>query len=100
MCIKINSYNNSENSDCSIIVSISAPSSGFDPSISHVDISSLPSAPRAQREGSFDPSKVPRNPPFTAYVGNLPFDTEDDDVDKMFARNTVNHFMMLSISVH
>ena len=76
----------------SIIISIPAKSTYDGPSIDRVDISSLPSAPRAQREGSFDPSKVPRNPPFTAYVGNLPFDTEDDDVDKMFARNTVNYY--------
>ena len=64
-----------------------------------MDISALPSAPRAQREGSFDPSKVPRNPPFTAYVGNLPFDTEDDDVDKMFARNTVNYYQRESLEL-
>ena len=69
-------------------IPISAPSA-YEPASTRVDISSLPSAPRAQREGSFDPSRVPRSPPFTAYVGNLPFDTEDDDVIQMFARNTV-----------
>ena len=55
-----------------------------------VNVSSLPSAPRAQREGSFDPSKVPRSPPFTAFVGNLPFDSDDEDIVKMFAKNTVS----------
>lgn len=81
--------------DCPTDLSIPAKSTYDGPSIDRVDISSLPSAPRAQREGSFDPSKVPRNPPFTAYVGNLPFDTEDDDVDKMFARNTVKEVRLL-----
>lgn len=80
--------------ECPTDLSLPAPST-FDPSIGKVDISSLPSAPRAQREGSFDPSKVPRSPPFTAYVGNLPFDTEDEDVTKMFVKNTVKEVRLL-----
>jgi len=60
-----------------------------------VDLSSLPSAPRAQREGSFDPSKIPRQPPYTAYVGNLPFDTEDEDVIDMFQKGTVKDVRLL-----
>ena len=91
--------NGSEFFDSPVVSNISAPST-FDPSIGKVDISSLPSAPRAQREGSFDPSKVPRSPPFTAYVGNLPFDTEDEDVTKMFVKNTVHHFIMLPININ
>ena len=82
--------------------SISAPSA-YEPASTKIDISSLPSAPRAQREGSFDPSRVPRSPPFTAYVGNLPFDTEDDDVINMLARNTVrivNISSEISVTVH
>jgi len=82
------------NDECPTDLSLPAPSA-YDPSLTKVDITSLPSAPRAQREGSFDPSKVPRSPPFTAYVGNLPFDTEDDDVMKMFARNTVKEVRLL-----
>lgn len=80
--------------DCPTDLSLPAPSAYNGPATT-VDIASLPSAPRAQREGSFDPSKVPRSPPFTAYVGNLPFDTEDDDVIKMFVKNTVKEVRLL-----
>lgn len=61
-----------------------------------VDVTSLPSAPRAQREGSFDPSKVPRNPPYTAYVGNLPFDTDDHNIVEMFSPKEVKEVRLLN----
>lgn len=80
--------------DCPTDLSLPAPSV-YDPSSTRIDISSLPSAPRAQREGSFDPSRVPRSPPFTAYVGNLPFDSENEDVTEMFARNTVKEVRLM-----
>lgn len=79
--------------ECSTDLSLPAP--GYSSSGPAIDMSLLPSAPRAQREGSFDPSKIPRYPPFTAYVGNLPFDSEDEDIIKMFQRNTVKEVRLL-----
>jgi len=74
---------------------LSKPAPVVDSTPATFDVSSLPSAPRAQREGSFDPSKVPRSPPFTAFVGNLPFDFNDEDVIDLFANKTVKEVRLL-----
>ncbi|XP_026472602.1 eukaryotic translation initiation factor 4B-like [Ctenocephalides felis] len=43
----------------------------------------LPSGPRASRE--VDDSAVPHQPPYIAYVSNLPYDIEEDDLRDLFA---------------
>ena len=44
----------------------------------------LPTAPRTAREPDVDPERVPRDPPFTAYIANLPFEVDDDDITRFF----------------
>ena len=44
----------------------------------------LPTAPRAARGVDIDMDRVPTRPPFTAYVGNLPFDMEDEELELFF----------------
>ena len=44
----------------------------------------LPTAPRASRGANVDMSLVPNEPPFTAYIGNLPFEASVDDVENFF----------------
>ena len=44
----------------------------------------LPTAPRAARGSDVDESKIPSNPPYTAYIANLPYDIDNDDVEKFF----------------
>merc|ERR1712127_192062 len=44
----------------------------------------LPTAPRAARGSDVDESKIPCNPPYTAYIANLPYDIDNDDVEKFF----------------
>lgn len=44
----------------------------------------LPTAPKAARGPDVDLSKVPNRPPYTVYLGNLPYDVCDDDVIKFF----------------
>lgn len=48
-----------------------------------VDISSLPTAPRAAAD--VDYSTVPTTPPFLAHVANLPFDINDESLRRIFA---------------
>lgn len=44
----------------------------------------LPTAPRASRGANVDMSLVPNEPPFTAYIGNLPFEASAEDVEHFF----------------
>ncbi|CAB1336800.1 unnamed protein product [Coregonus sp. 'balchen'] len=39
-----------------------------------IDRSILPTAPRSAREPNVDRSRIPRGPPYTAFLGNLPYD--------------------------
>ncbi|XP_033150930.1 eukaryotic translation initiation factor 4B [Drosophila busckii] len=42
----------------------------------------LPTAPRANR--IFDDDSIPHRPPFIAYINNLPFDANEDDIYEFF----------------
>lgn len=44
----------------------------------------LPTAPRTAREPDVDPERIPREPPFTAYIANLPFEVDDEDIIRFF----------------
>ena len=44
----------------------------------------LPTAPRAARAGAVDLSSLPKEPPYTAFLGNLPYDVEEDDIFRFF----------------
>ncbi|KAH8273753.1 hypothetical protein KR018_011936, partial [Drosophila ironensis] len=43
----------------------------------------LPTAPRANR--IFDDNSIPHKPPFIAYINNLPFDANEDDLYEFFS---------------
>ena len=49
----------------------------------------LPTAPRSEHVGSYDEEKVPDRPPFTAYVGNLPYNVIDIELEKFFKDSKV-----------
>ena len=44
----------------------------------------LPTAPRATRSPDFDDEKVPKVPPFLAYISNLSYDVEETDISNFF----------------
>jgi len=44
----------------------------------------LPTAPRASRGANVDMNLVPNEPPYTAYIGNLPFEASTEDVENFF----------------
>lgn len=58
----------------------------------------LPTAPRTACEANVDPERIPREPPFTAYIANLPFEVSDEDITRFFQDlkvskvNTVNYY--------
>ncbi|XP_036446872.1 eukaryotic translation initiation factor 4Ba isoform X1 [Colossoma macropomum] len=49
-----------------------------------IDRSILPTAPRAAREPNIDRSRLPRSPPYTAFLGNLPYDVTEDSIKDFF----------------
>lgn len=55
----------------------------------------LPTAPRAARE-EIDLSKIPDSPPFTAHVGNLSYDADEDSLLTFFAKMTVSEVRLVS----
>jgi translation initiation factor 4B len=40
----------------------------------------LPTAPRSARGNEVDEDRVPQHPPFLAYMSNLPYDLEEEDL--------------------
>jgi translation initiation factor 4B len=36
------------------------------------------------------PAALPDEPPFTAYIGNLPYDLSDEDVEEFFGNTQVS----------
>ncbi|KAK3575532.1 hypothetical protein QTP86_029279, partial [Hemibagrus guttatus] len=49
-----------------------------------IDRSILPTAPRAAREPNIDRSRLPRSPPYTAFLGNLPYDVTEESIKQFF----------------
>uniref|UniRef100_A0A672KAB4 Eukaryotic translation initiation factor 4B n=1 Tax=Sinocyclocheilus grahami TaxID=75366 RepID=A0A672KAB4_SINGR len=49
-----------------------------------IDRSILPTAPRAAREPNIDRSRLPRSPPYTAFLGNLPYDVSEESIKDFF----------------
>ena len=44
----------------------------------------LPTAPISARGGNVDESKVPREAPYIAFLGNLPFELVEDEMAAFF----------------
>ncbi|XP_077459587.1 eukaryotic translation initiation factor 4Ba isoform X2 [Stigmatopora argus] len=51
---------------------------------SSIDRSNLPTAPRSAREPNIDRSRLPRSPPYTAFLGNLPYDVTEESIKDFF----------------
>jgi len=45
----------------------------------------LPTAPRAARGPGIDEENIPTNPPYVAYISNLPYDVDETDLADFFA---------------
>ena len=49
-----------------------------------IDPSILPTAPQAAREPNIDQSSLPKSPPYTAFLGNLPCGVTEDSIKEFF----------------
>uniref|UniRef100_A0A2K5SAS6 Eukaryotic translation initiation factor 4B n=1 Tax=Cebus imitator TaxID=2715852 RepID=A0A2K5SAS6_CEBIM len=49
-----------------------------------IDCSNLPTAPRAAQEPNIDRSRLPKLPPYTAFLGNLPYDVTEESIKEFF----------------
>lgn len=52
----------------------------------------LPTAPRASRE--FDDHNIPQKPPFLAYITNLPYDINRDDIEMFFEHLSITNIRL------
>ncbi|XP_023246004.1 eukaryotic translation initiation factor 4B isoform X2 [Copidosoma floridanum] len=50
----------------------------------------LPTAPRAARDATVNDESIPTNPPYVAYISNLPYDVDEEDLHEFFAEMTVS----------
>uniref|UniRef100_A0A1B0ACN1 RRM domain-containing protein n=1 Tax=Glossina pallidipes TaxID=7398 RepID=A0A1B0ACN1_GLOPL len=70
------------------IPNFNTDSSESDSSVSH-QVYQLPTAPRSKQV--FDDSSIPYDPPYVAYLSNLPFDVNETDIDEYFKScNVIN----------
>lgn len=44
----------------------------------------LPTAPRATRSLNVDDENIPKNPPFNAYISNLQYDVDEEEIADFF----------------
>jgi len=46
----------------------------------------LPTAPRAALGPDIDDERIPKRPPYTAYIANLPYDVDEEQITEVFER--------------
>lgn len=54
----------------------------------------LPTAPRASLGPNISDDRIPKYPPFTAYIANLSYEIEDEDVYKFFGNLNVTNIRL------
>lgn len=74
-----------------LVISIINFTEGFS-SRSSKDPVILPTAPRAARGPGIDEENIPTNPPYVAYISNLPYDVDETDLADFFADMKVCYF--------
>lgn len=57
-----------------------------------IDRSILPTAPRSAREPNINRAQLPRSPPYTAFLGNLPYDVTEESIKDFFRGLAVGCF--------
>ncbi|KAL6268813.1 hypothetical protein P5V15_001937 [Pogonomyrmex californicus] len=54
----------------------------------------LPTAPRAARGPGIDEENIPTNPPYVAYISNLPYDVDETDLADFFAEMKISNMRL------
>lgn len=65
---------------------------------SMIDRSKLPTAPKAARGPDVDLGRIPNQPPYTAFIGNLPYEATEDLIENFFKNLKVPIFFQLLFS--
>lgn len=60
----------------------------------------LPDAPRASRGLDIDDSKIPKLPPYLAYVSNLSYELQDGDIINAFEGLNVRTIFYLKLMLY
>ena len=55
----------------------------------------LPTAPRASLGPNIDEDRIPNSPPFTAYIANLSYDINPEDLYRFFEKQNVTNIRLL-----
>lgn len=63
-----------------------------------IDRSKLPTAPKAARGPDVDLGRIPNQPPYTAFIGNLPYEATEDLIENFFKNLKVPIFFQLLFS--
>lgn len=63
-----------------------------------IDRSKLPTAPKAARGPDVDLGRIPNQPPYTAFIGNLPYEATEDLIENFFKNLKVPIFFQLLLS--
>lgn len=50
----------------------------------------LPTAPRAARGPDISDDRIPNKPPYIAYISNLPYDVDEEDIADFFCNMSVS----------
>ena len=58
----------------------------------------LPTAPRAALGPGIEDERIPHRPPYTAYIGNLPFDVDQEQVIESFEKARLKVFKCLLLA--
>lgn len=62
------------------------------------DRAALPTAPRAARGPDIDSTKIPDGPPYTAFLGNLSYDVDKEDILEFFGNKKVLWQLYIHVS--
>lgn len=54
----------------------------------------LPTAPRAARGPDTSEDSIPMQGPYIAYISNLPYDVEEDDISRFFANMSISNIRL------
>ncbi|CAM1154515.1 EIF4B (predicted) [Pycnogonum litorale] len=54
----------------------------------------LPTAPKSARDPDVDMSKLPSEPPFKAFLANVPYDVDEKDIEDFFSNLKVRYFVL------
>ena len=66
---------------------------------SSIDRARLPTAPKASRGADVDMARIPTDPPYVAFIGNLPYEVSPEKIETFFSSLPVRTLFLSRRSV-